>query len=142
MTEVVFLDANIFMYAAGKPHAYKLPCQHILQAVEIAQLPAATNAEVLQELLYRYHHLHLLDKGVQLCRYILDYPLMVLPVTPADVSSALDLMSQNNDTNLPPRDAIHAATMQNNNITRILTADKHFDQITGIQRLDPLTFAL
>lgn len=142
MTDAIFLDANIFMYAAGKPHAYKSPCQQILQAVELAQLPAATNAEVLQELLYRYHHLHLLDKGVQLCRYILDYPLMVLPVTPADISSALDLLSQNKDAALPPRDAIHAATMQNNSITRILTADKHFDQIIGIQRLDPLTFAL
>ena len=34
MTEPIFLDANIFMYAAGKPHAYKQPCQKILQAVE------------------------------------------------------------------------------------------------------------
>ncbi len=142
MTEAIFLDANIFMYAAGKPHAYKLPCQQILQAVETAQLPAATNAEVLQELLYRYLHIDLLDKGIQLCRYILDYPLMVLPITPADVSIALELLAQNQVVNFPPRDAIHAATMQNNNITQILTADKHFDRINGIQRLDPLTFEL
>lgn len=140
MTEVIFLDANIFMYAAGKVHPFKQSCQQILQAVEANQLPAATNVEVLQELLYRYHHIQLLDKGLQLCRYILDYPLTVLPVTPADIALALELLSQTKV--LPPRDAIHAATMKTNTITQILSADKHFDRIAGIQRLDPLTFVL
>lgn len=142
MTETIFLDANIFMYAAGKPHAYKQPCQQILQAVETKQLPAATNVEVLQEMLYRYYHLKVLDKGIQLCHYILEYPLTVLPVTPADLSLALDLLSSNKTSGLQPRDAIHAATMRNNNIGKILSADKHFDRITGIQRLDPLAFSL
>lgn len=137
MTESIFLDANIFMYAAGKPHAFKQPCQQILQAVEAKQLAAATNIEVMQELLYRYHHIKLLDKGLLLCRYILDYPLTILPVTPADISLVLSQTKA-----LPPRDAIHAATMQNNNITQILSADKHFDRIEGVQRLDPLTFVL
>jgi predicted nucleic acid-binding protein len=140
MTAAIFLDANIFMYAAGKPHAFKQPCQEILQAVEANQLPAATNVEVMQELLYRYHHIKLLDRGIQLCRYILDYPLTILPVSPADIALALEVLSQTKA--LPPRDAIHAATMQNNNITQILSADKHFDHLEGIQRLDPLTFAL
>ncbi len=140
MTDVIFLDANVFMYAAGKAHPFKQPCQQILQAVEAEQLPAATNVEVLQELLYRYSHIQLLDKGIQLCRYILEYPLTILPVTPADMTFALGLLSQTQD--LPPRDAIHAATMQTNTITQILSADKHFDRIAGIQRLDPLTFAL
>ena len=143
MTESIFLDANIFMYAAGKPHAYKQPCKQILQAIEAKQLTAVTNVEVMQELLYRYyHHIQVLDKGIQLCRYILDYPLTILPVTPTDVSSALDLLSQNQDTGLQPRDAIHAATMHNNNIVQILSADKHFDHIKGVQRLFPLTFEL
>lgn len=140
MTDAIFLDANIFMYAAGKPHAFKQPCQEILQAVEANQLLAATNVEVMQELLYRYHHIKLLDRGIQLCRYILDYPLIILPVAPADIAFALEVLSQNQG--LPPRDAIHVATMQNNNITQILSADKHFDRIKDIQRLDPLTFAL
>ncbi|MFO7680585.1 MAG: type II toxin-antitoxin system VapC family toxin [Chloroflexota bacterium] len=142
MTAPIFLDANIFMYAAGKPHEYKQPCREILQAVEAKQLTAATNTEVLQEILYRYHHVQLPDKGIQLCRYILEYPLTILPVTPADITNALELLSQNQNSGLKPRDALHAATMQNNNVTQILSADKHFDRITGIQRLDPLTFDL
>lgn len=32
--------------------------------------------------------------------------------------------------------------MQNNNLTQILSADKHFDHIASIHRLDPLTYDL
>jgi len=48
-----FLDVNVFMYASGKPHAYKNPCLHILKDVETEALSAAVNTEVFQELLYR-----------------------------------------------------------------------------------------
>ena len=32
---------------------------------------------------------------------------------------------------------MHAATMLNNDLTRILSADAHFNTITGITRVDP-----
>jgi predicted nucleic acid-binding protein len=35
------------------------------------------------------------------------------------------------------RDAVHAATKLNNGLTRLLSADAHFDTITGIIRVDP-----
>ncbi|MFQ5614177.1 MAG: hypothetical protein ACE5H9_18805 [Anaerolineae bacterium] len=53
MAELTFLDANIFMYAAGAPHNYKEPCVRILADVEMGALAAAVNTEVFQELLYR-----------------------------------------------------------------------------------------
>jgi predicted nucleic acid-binding protein len=81
MTEQVFLDANVFMYAAGAPHPYKAACVRILADVETGALPAAINVEVLQELLYRYSHLALMERGLQLCRDILKYPITILPVT-------------------------------------------------------------
>jgi hypothetical protein len=33
----VFLDANIFMYAAGAVHPYKEPCVGILSSLEMAR---------------------------------------------------------------------------------------------------------
>lgn len=142
MSDPIFLDANIFMYAAGKEHRYKQPCIQILKAVESGQLSCVTNVEVLQELLYRYHHIHILNKGIQLCQLILEYPLTLLSVTQSDIQLSLELLAQNQAAGLKPRDAIHAATMQNNNLTQILSADKHFDHIASIHRLDPLTYDL
>ena len=90
MTDAIFLDANIFMYAAGATHQYKAPCLQILALVETKKLTAVTSSEVLQELLYRYSHLQLAEKGIHLCRRILDFPMQILPVTAADVQRARD----------------------------------------------------
>lgn len=35
------------------------------------------------------------------------------------------------------RNIIHAAVMQHNGVSRIISTDKHFDQIDGVSRLDP-----
>ena len=142
MNHAIFLDANIFMYAAGKPHPYKESCLQILHAVENQQITAVTNVEVLQELLYRYHHIQLPDKGITLCEYIHEYPITILPVTSDDMMRAIRIIKQSKKSTLKPRDALHVATMQNNNITQILSADKHFDRISGIQRIDPLAYNL
>ena len=138
--ETTFLDVNIFMYAAGKPHPYKDPCIRILTDVETGILVAAINTEVCQELLYRYHHIGLADKGSQLCRDILSYPLTVLPVLEPDVRLAIDLFDAHKAVGLRPRDAIHAATMQNNGITRLLSTDKDFYHLGFVTRIDPLAY--
>jgi uncharacterized protein len=140
MTETVFLDSNIFMYAAGTPHPYKVACLHILSALETGDLKAAVNVEIFQELLYRYSHIKLADKGLQLCRDIFQYPLLILPVTEADMRLAIDLFDTHRAAGLKPRDAIHAATMQNNGISRVMSADREFDHLKSVTRIDPLTY--
>lgn len=123
------------MYAAGATHQYKAPCLQILALVETKKLTAVTSSEVLQELLYRYSHLQLAEKGIHLCRRILDFPMQILPVTAADVQRATEILEAS--PGIKSRDAIHAATMLNNNVEEILTADKHFEQILSLNRLDP-----
>jgi len=137
---VFFLDANIFMYAAGAAHECKEPCVRILTEVETGQLTAAINTEIIQELLYRYSHIGLADKGLQLSRDVLQYPLSVLSVTLADVNLAIDIYDTHRHEGMKPRDAIHVAVMQHNQITHILSTDKHFDALNTITRLDPLSY--
>ena len=38
---------------------------------------------------------------------------------------------------LPPRDALHAAVLQRHGLDHVISADRHFDVIAGITRLDP-----
>ncbi|MBW2740444.1 MAG: type II toxin-antitoxin system VapC family toxin [Deltaproteobacteria bacterium] len=47
-----FIDTNIFMYAAGKPHEFKQPCVDILSRIQSGELKAAIDTEVFQEILY------------------------------------------------------------------------------------------
>jgi hypothetical protein len=137
---VYFLDANIFMYAAGTAHIYKTPCVRILAEVEAGHLQAAINTEIAQEILYRYSHIGLADKGLQLCRDLLEYPLEIFSVTEADVRRAIELYEAHQAAGMMPRDAIHAATMHRHKVDRILSTDKHFDTLEAMKRYDPLDF--
>jgi uncharacterized protein len=137
---VYFLDANIFMYAAGTAHVYKAPCTRILAEVETGRLRAAINTEIVQELLYRYSHIGLADKGLQLCRDLLEYPLEVFSVTEADIRRAIELYEALRAAGVKPRDAIHAATMHRHRVDRILSTDRHFDVLEAVIRYDPLDF--
>ena len=58
----------------------------------------------------------------------------------ADVRLAIDLFEAHRSTGMKPRDAIHAATMRNNGITRLLSTDKDFDAISSIARVDPSAY--
>lgn len=51
--EVVFLDANVVMYAVGSEHPYRLPCQQVTTAIANDALKAAIDTEIVQEILHR-----------------------------------------------------------------------------------------
>lgn len=133
--EVYFIDANIPMYAAGTDHPLKAPCVAILEAIAQAQFAAVTDAEVLQELLHRYTALGQRERAVEVCRLFLQVVPAVLPVTREAIERALELHVQ--FPQLQARDSLHAAVMLTNRITLIISADRHFDGIPDLTRLDP-----
>lgn len=139
---LVFLDVNVFMYAAGKPHFYKDACVRIVADVENGRLNAAINTEIVQELLYRYSMIGMVTQGIQLSRYVLKLPLIILPVTETDMRSALFVFEQYHAAGLKPRDAIHAATLRQHHIRTIISADKDFEGLPFLTRIDPLDYQI
>lgn len=140
MNTPVFLDANVFMYAIGAEHAYKKPCLRILSDVETGRLTAVINTEIIQEMLYRYSYIGRPDTGIQICQTILKYPIDILPVTVSDAKQAVKLFKTYHDSGIKPRDVIHIATMQNNQITHLISADKEFDRLPSVTRVDPQAY--
>jgi predicted nucleic acid-binding protein len=142
----VFIDTSIFMYARGKDHPLKAPCSQII--VGIAKEGALgsygspiINAEVLQEILYRYVMIERGETGLAICRDIEALEIEVLPVTAEDMNRAFELYERYKAKGLPPRDLVHAAVMINNGMSHILSADKHFDSIKEIKRVRPEQYA-
>ena len=133
----VFLDTNIFLYAAGGEHPLKAPCANIVTRVGDGALNAITSTEVVQEILYVLARRKLRAEGVQLASEVMDLFPDLLPVTPADMQHACRILQDH--PNLPVRDAVHCSVLSTHDITRIVTADTHFDEIPGIQRIDPST---
>jgi uncharacterized protein len=136
MSPAAFLDANVPIYAAGRPHPLKEPCAQILLLV--AQYPQAfvTDAEVLQELLHRYLALRLWSQGRMAFRHFAEMMReRVEAVHGADIERAAELADS--DPELGARDLLHLAVMERLQVRRIISADRGFDRPHGIERLDP-----
>jgi len=135
----IFIDANVPMYAHGAPHTYRQPCQVLLQRITVENIPVVTSSEVVQEILHRYLSIRRPHQAIQVASDFMTIVPSVLPVTQSDIEYALRLIPSY--PTLPARDLLHVAVMLNNDITQILSADAHFDQVEEVERLDPVSFA-
>lgn len=137
MSPVGFIDANVPIYAAGRDHPYKELCGRILRMVADKPEAFVTNSEVLQELLHRYLATGRWALGREVVSSFAE--LMVAriePVNPEDVLLAAEMASGHQDVSA--RDLVHAAVMRRLQVHQIISADRDFDRVAGIERLDPL----
>ncbi len=129
----VFIDSNIPMYVAGRPHAHREPSLRLLERVRSGELEGVTSTEVLQEILYRYSKLGKMDFAFRVYDLFAQIYSRVLPVTLADTDRARAMLPA--VKGLSVRDAIHASVMLTNGIAKIATFDGGFDRIPGVRRM-------
>ena len=96
-----------------------------------------TNAEVLQEIIHRYTAIRRWSQG----RRLFD-EFSALMVGRIESVHALDVMIAarlaDRYSRLSARDCLHTAVMQRLGVNRIASTDTRFDQVDGIERLDPM----
>ncbi len=141
MTPAFFLDVNVPMYAAGTDHPYKAACVWLMKEVAEGRLAVAIDTEIVQEVLHRYSAVRRWETGLVLASSLLDLVPTVFPVTIADIRLTVEIFRRCAPQGVTARDALHAAVMQGNGLTRILSVDQHFDQIEGISRVNVGTVA-
>jgi uncharacterized protein len=127
-------DTGIFLYAIGSEHPYRQPCQAILRELQTGRLAGEASIELIHEFAYvrarrdpRATAAHLAGRIGRSC------PLHAVDL--ADIDCAFDLWCKHE--RLDMRDAIFAAQALNRGIDAILSADKGYDEIPGLQRIDP-----
>jgi predicted nucleic acid-binding protein len=131
------IDTNVVIYAAGRPHRYKAACADILREAAGSELPDyVIDVELLQEVLHFYQSRQHLRLGLQIFDELMQTLPTPLAVTPRDVAVARDILARY--PVLSARDAIHAAVVVTHGLEAIISADRAFDEIAEIKRLDPL----
>ncbi len=136
---LIFVDANIPMYAHGAAHPLREPCRVALSKMARGEMQTCTSAEVHQEILYRYLSLDRPIQAVQVSRDFATLVPAILPIARQDVERVWQLMVMY--PGLSCRDYLHIAVMLNNNITHILSADTHFDRVGELVHISPQQFA-
>lgn len=131
---MIFLDTNVFMYAAGKDHPNKDPSIKLLELIAMDEIQVAVNVEVIQEILHRYTHIGEKSQGLNLAKHVIGLIDKIYGVEQIDTQEAIDILEKSNVTS---RDAIHAASCKNRGIEEICTYDKHFDELDFLERKTP-----
>jgi len=134
---LILVDANVFMYAAGAYHPNKRPSVRFLERVAAGEVEAAVDAEVLQEILHRYRALGRWRDGRRLYDLTRRLVPLVLPITAEVTDRARELLD--GDEELTARDALHAAAVQVHEARALVSFDRDFDRVEGVERQEPLS---
>lgn len=130
---MIFVDSNVPMYLIGAEHPLRARARERLEEVVAAGEGLCADAEVLQEILHRYTAIgrsEFIDPAFAALLGVVD---VVYPIERADVERARRLMRT--ATRLSARDALHVAVMQAHDVGQILSFDRGFDGIPGIERI-------
>jgi predicted nucleic acid-binding protein len=130
---VIFLDSNVPMYLVGAEHPNKHTARHVLEGLIASQERMVTDVEVIQEILHRYVAIRRRDAIDPCVTVLLELADEVFDVDVETVLAARDLVRDHED--LSARDALHVAVMRRHGVRRILSFDKGFDQVEGLDRI-------
>jgi predicted nucleic acid-binding protein len=132
---VILLDANIFMYAAGREHPYKTPSADLIDRIAEGKLDVAIDAEVLQEILHRYRAIDRWEDGKEVYELARALVPIVISITADVLDKAKELLDDH--PHLTARDALHAAVYFESGAEVLCSYDGDFDTIAGLKRLEP-----
>lgn len=130
---MIFVDSNIPMYIVGWPHPNKDAARRVLEQCITRGERLVTSAEVLQEIMHRYHAIRRPDAIQPAFDAVLGVVDEVYPIDESDVRRAKDLMM--GLSKLSARDALHVAVMKQQGIERVMSFDTGFDSVGWIERV-------
>jgi predicted nucleic acid-binding protein len=130
---MILIDSNVPMYLVGADHPHKTDARRLLERLVSERQRLVTDAEVFQEILHRYVAIARRDAIQPAFDVLLAVVDDVFPIDEPDVLLAKDIVAAR--TALSARDAIHLAVMERHGLHRIVSFDRGFDSVTGIERL-------
>jgi len=136
MSDRVWLDSNVVLYALGASHPERAACAAILDAANRGDLEIHVSGELIQEVVFHRMRIGSKVAAVSFGRVMMR-SFAVYPIDNTVLSRHLELISA---TDIRGRDAIHAATALENGFTEIVSADPDFTSIPGLTVLRPSEF--
>ena len=130
-TNVLYLDANVFIYAAINTEELGEKARSLLGRIQQGEEKAETSALTFDEVFWAIKK-HNLELAFTAAEAMLNFPnLEIIPADREVVRSALQIIRE---YHLAPRDAIHAATAIAEKVDCIVSTDAHFDRVKELKR--------
>jgi len=130
---VIFVDSNVPMYLVGAEHPNKHAARRLLERSIATSELLVSDVEVVQEILHRYASIGRRDAIAPCVDALLGIADEVFDITLQEALRARELVLSHES--LSARDAIHVAVMERHAVQRILSFDRGFDAVDGIERI-------
>ena len=121
------------MYLVGASHPHKEDARRALERLIGESERLVTDVEVIQEILHRYGAIGRRDAIGPCVDALLGLADEIFPVDLDDVLQSWRQMRE--APHVSARDAIHVAVMRRHGIATILSFDKGYDAISGVDRI-------
>jgi predicted nucleic acid-binding protein len=129
-------DTNVLVYAVGAPHPYREACRAIVARQGDGVLSGEVTSVVIAEFAHqRFRQVRDRQEASVAARQV-GAAFRVHALGEGDAELALDLFA--GSQSLDAFDALLAATALNRGVDVVLSADRAFDAVEGIERVDPL----
>lgn len=133
------VDTNVFLYARGGEHPYREPCRLLLRHLRHRGPRVTASVELVQEFLHvllrrRVDRSTALDEAAEVSQQCRLQPF------DADILRVATRLLRDNSL-VGARDAVHAATALAHDLPVVVSADRVFDHVEGLRRLDPMVAA-
>lgn len=133
---MIYIDSNVFFYAKIMDRKYGKACAKILEDVANGKIKACISPLVAIEVANPLRKYGI--KGIKdTIDAILSLDIEVHPIDEIIVRMAAEIFDK---FGISPYDCIHATTLHARGIKEIISADKEFDKIKNIKRIDPLRY--
>lgn len=131
----VLLDTAVFVYARGREHPYRGPCREIIGALEQGVIAGEASVEVVQEFAHLLRRRGMDGATVRNESRAVGAMCVLHDFSGPVLRLALDLVATNQQLGI--RDAVHAATALHRGLSAIISPDRAFESVTGLERIDP-----
>ncbi len=129
-----YIDSNVFFYAKIRDRTYGETCSNVLRKIMAGEFQAAVCSLVPIEVANALVKYGLQREVVEEVRAICSLINEVYAIDIADVQEAAEIYRM---VTISPYDCLHAAVMKKYGLKDIISADRDFDKVDWIKRLDP-----
>ncbi len=132
---MLVVDTTVLVYAVGDDHPLRAPCREVIERAGSGRLRAVTTVEVIQE----FAHVRARRRGrTDAAQLAMAASVVLSPLLQPDIDdlgAAMELWETQPD--LGAFDAVLVATARRVDARAIVTADRSFVTVAGINVWDP-----
>ena len=130
----LYIDSNVFFYAKILDRVFGRSCASLIRRMALKEVEASTSVLAVIEVANALRKYGLRSEVSSELRAISSLGIEVYPLEGADAQEAAEIYDE---VQISPYDCLHAAVMRKYDLKEIVSADKDFDKIKWLVRLDP-----